>query len=186
MDQIFRLVEVYKTHGEASDTYAVVAVLDSHIEAEAAVQKLQQSGIDLKKCSIVGRERSEGEQVAAYYLAGDRITSWGKSGAFWGGIWGLVSGAGIFLIPGIGPVLVGGTFVTALIGALQGAVVVGGLSALGAGFYNIGVPLESIVGYESAVKGDRFVVIVHSTAPEVNRAKEILETLPDPQKSYVA
>ena len=30
---------------------------------------------------------------------------WGKLGAFWGGIWGLLFGAAFFAIPGIGPVL---------------------------------------------------------------------------------
>jgi len=96
-------------------------------------------------------------------------------GAFCGGVWGLLQGAGVFLIPGIGLVLVGGSFVAAMVGALEGAVVVGGLSALGAGFYNIGIPSDSIARYEVAVRGDRFIVIVHGNATEVTSAKNILK-----------
>lgn len=170
------VVQVYHAR-EKPDEYSVVAILDSHSEAEEAVKSLQHSGIDVKKCSIVGRENLNGEEVVGYYCAGDRIASWGKMGAFWGGLWGLLGGAAFFLVPGVGLVLVGGTFVTAMVGALEGAVVVGGLSALGAGFYNIGIPPSSIVDYETAVKGDRFVVIVHSDVAEVDKARAVLESI---------
>ena len=54
------------------------------------------------------------------------------------------------MIPGLGPVTVLGPLVGGLVGALGGAVVVGGLSALGAGLYSIGIPRDSIVEYETA------------------------------------
>ena len=175
MKSMYRIVEIYKVPTQP-DEFSVVGVLETHIEAEEAVKKLQQSGIDLKKCSIVGKEQHTGEHVIGYYYAGDRAAYWGKLGAFWGGLWGLLGGSALFLIPGIGPVVVGGTFVPAIVGALEGAVVGGGISALGAGFYNIGVPQNSIVDYEIAVKGDRFVVIVHGNSDEVAKAKAILES----------
>jgi hypothetical protein len=59
---------------------------------------------------------------------------------------------------------------------LEGAVVVGGLSALGAGLYSIGIPKNSIVQYEAALKSDKFLVIAHGTADQVAKAKSILET----------
>ena len=169
-----KAIGIYRTHGPKEE-FTVVGVLSTHLEAEKAVKRLQLSGIDLKKCSIVGKENTTGEAVVGYYFAGDRIEYWGKMGAFWGGLWGLLGGSAYFLIPGIGPVLVGGTLVSAIVGALEGAAVVGGLSALGAGFYNIGIPAESIVDYEAAVKGDKFIVIVHGNTQEVEKAKEVLE-----------
>ncbi len=175
MDRANRVMGIYKANEQAEE-YCVVAVLESHVEAEAAVKKLQQTGIDLKKCSIVGRENLIGEQVIGYSYAGDRVEHWGKLGVFWGGLFGLLGGSAFLLIPGIGPVLVGGTFVSAIAGALEGAVVGGGFSALGAAFFNIGVPPGSIIDYETAVKQDRFVVIVHGNSAEVNQAKGILES----------
>ena len=182
MDPKNRPAEIYQMPGRQSDEFSVVAIYDSHIEAEAAVRKLQTSGIDLKKCSIAGRENQSGEHVIGYYQAGDRPAAWGKIGAFWGGLWGLLSGSGIFLIPGIGPVLVGGTLVSAIVGALEGAAIGGGLSALGAGFYNIGIPSETIVDYETAIKGDRYVVIVHGSSTEVATAKVVLESSHEHEK----
>ncbi|MFZ1049811.1 MAG: DUF1269 domain-containing protein, partial [Candidatus Sulfotelmatobacter sp.] len=51
-----------------------------------------------------------------------------------------------------------------------------GLGVLGAGLYSIGIPKDSIVKYETALKTDQFVLIAHGTAAEVARAKDIIET----------
>ena len=69
-----------------------------------------------------------------------------------------------------------GPLVGWIVGALEGAVVVGGLSALGAALYSIGIPKDSIMQYETALKSDKFLVIAHGTADEVAKAKSILET----------
>jgi hypothetical protein len=155
---------------------AVVAIYKSHAEAEAAVKELQQSGFDMKKLSIVGRDYHTDEQVVGYYNAGDRMKYWGKLGAFWGGVWGLLLGSGFFWIPGLGPLLVAGPLVTWILGALQGAVVVGGLSVIGAGLYSLGIPKNSIVQYEAAIKSGRFVVIAHGTLEETTHAREIINS----------
>jgi hypothetical protein len=63
-----------------------------------------------------------------------------------------------------------------IVGALEGAVVVGGVSALGAGLYSIGIPKDSVVKYEAALKTDQFLLIFHGTAAEVAKAKDIIET----------
>jgi hypothetical protein len=96
----------------------------------------------MKKMSIVDKDYHSDEHVVGYYNAGDRMKYWGKQGAFWGGIWGMLFGAAFFVIPGLGPILVAGPLVAWIIGALEGAVVVGGLSALGAGLYSIGIPKD--------------------------------------------
>jgi hypothetical protein len=111
-----------------------------------------------------------------YYNAGDRMQFWGTLGAFWGWLGGLLVGGALFVIPGLGPVIVLGPLVGGLVGALGGAVVVGGLSALGAGLYSIGIPTDSIVAYETALKSAQFLVMAHGTAEEVATATRILET----------
>ena len=99
---------------------------------------------------------------------------WGKMGAFWGGMWGMLFGSAFFLIPGLGPLIVAGPLVAWIVGALEGAVVVGGLSAVGAGLYSLGIPKDSILRYETALKTDKFVLIAHGSLDEITRAKEIL------------
>ena len=102
---------------------------------------------------------------------------WGRSGAFWGDLWGMLFGAAFFAIPRHrGPVLVAGPLVAWIVGAIDGAVVLGGLSALGAGLYSIGIPKDSVVKYEMALKSDKFLVLAHGTADEVAKAKDIMQS----------
>ena len=158
-----------------TDTNAAIAVYDHHLEAEDAVKELQKSGFDMKKLSVVGKDYHTDENVVGYYNAADRMKYWGKQGAFWGGFWGLLFGAAFFWVPAVGPVLVGGPLVAWIIAGLEDALLIGGLSALGAGLYSIGIPKDSIVRYETALKSDKFLLIAHGAAEEVAKAKEIIQ-----------
>jgi len=150
-----------------SKVNSIVAIYHTHTEADQAVKELQRGGVDMHKLSIVGK---------GYYNTGDRMKYWGKVGAFWGGFWGLLFGSAFFLIPGLGPILAAGPVVAWIVAALESAVEVGVLGALGAGLYSIGIPKDSIVKYEAALKTDQFLLIAHGTAAEVARAKDIIET----------
>jgi hypothetical protein len=164
---------------------AVVAIYKSHTEAEAAVKELQQSGFDMKKLSIVGRDYHTDGNVVGYYNAGDRMKSWGKTGAFWGGMWGLLFGSAFFFIPGVGPLVMAGPIVGWIAGALEGAVVVGGLSAIGAGIYSLGIPKDSIIQYETALKSGKYVVIAHGSSLEIDQARKIINrTSPETIESH--
>lgn len=157
-----------------SNQNSVVALYSSHEKAEAAVRELQKSGFDMKKLSIVGRDCQTEENVIGYYTTGDRMMYWGKLGALWGGFWGLLFGSAFFIVPGVGPLLVAGPLVLWIVSALEGAVVTGGLTALGAGLYSIGIPKNSVLQYETEVKNGRLLLVAHGTSMEVARAREIL------------
>jgi uncharacterized membrane protein len=157
-----------------SDKNTAVAVYDQHSQAEAAIKELQRAGFEMKHLSIVGKDYHTDEHVVGYYNTGDRMKYWGKLGAFWGGLWGMLFGSAFFFIPGIGPLVVAGPLVVWIVGALEGAVVMGGLSALGAGLFSIGIPKDSILKYETALKSDKFLLIAHGTSDEVTRARQVL------------
>ena len=155
---------------------SVIAMFDQHTQAEEAVKQLQEAGLDMKGLSIVGKDYHTDEHVVGYYTTADRMQYWGKNGAFWGGIWGMLFGSAFFMIPGIGPLVMAGPIVVWIIGALEGAAVVGGISALGAGLYSIGIPKKSILQYETSLKAGKFMLLVHGTPDEVTRAKAILSS----------
>jgi hypothetical protein len=140
------------------------------------VKELQRGGVDMHNLSIVGKGYHTDEHAVGYYNSGDRMKYWGKVGAFWGGFWGLLFGSAFFMIPGLGPILAAGPVVAWIVGALESAAVVGGVSALGAGLYSMGIPKDSIVKYEAALKTDQFLLIAHGTSAEVTKAKDIIET----------
>lgn len=157
-----------------SITNSVVAIYDTHEQAEHAVKELQQAGVDMKSLSIAARDTHTDEHVVGYYNAGDRMKYWGKMGAFWGGFWGLLFGSALFAIPGLGPVLVAGPLVAWIIAGLEGAAVVGGISAVGAGLVSIGIPKDSVLKYDVALKTDKFLLVVHGTPADVDKAKDII------------
>ncbi len=155
-------------------TNHTVAVFATHDQAEAAIKSLSDSGYDMKNLSIIGQDYQTEEQPVGFVNTGDRMWSWGKYGAFWGTIWGLLFGSAMMFIPGIGHVMFAGW----LVGALQGALVGGSIAALGGALASIGVPENSVVEYETALKAGCFLVLAHGSEKEVQQAKDILAKTP--------
>ena len=149
-------------------------VFDTHVASEEAIRTLAKSGFDMKKLSLVGKGYHSEEKPIGFYTAGDRIKAWGGTGAFWGGIWGLLLDPAVFVLPGLGLVGMAGPFVATLVGALEGAVVVGGLSALGAALTQIGVPKDQVIKYEADLKVDKYLLVVHGSTEEQATAREVL------------
>ena len=164
---------------------AVVATYKSHVEAERTVKELQTSGFDMKQLSIVGRDLQTDQHVVGYYNTGDRMKYWGGLGVFWGWIWGLLFGSAFFFIPGIGPLVAAGPIVGWIVGALENAVVLGGVSALGAGLFSVGIPENSILKYETEIKDGKFVLVAHGIAQDAARAREIIcRVTPDSMEDH--
>ena len=159
-----------------ADEGGVIAVYNSHVEAEDGIKQLQKSGFDMKKLSIVGKDYHTEEHPVGYYNVGNRMRYWGKLGAFWGGMWGLLFGWAFFWVPGIGPLLAAGPFVSTIVAGLEGAAVTGSLSALGAALFSLGIPKDSVLNYETAIKAGKFMVVAHGTGEEVAKAQAIFRT----------
>lgn len=153
-----------------------VAVYDTHTQAESAVKALQRAGFDMKKLSIIGRDYHTEEHVVGFLNAGDRAKYFGKFGAFWGGLMGMLFGSALFFVPVVGHVIVLGPLAATIFGGLQGAVIVGGVSALAGALSAIGIPKNSVLRYETALKAHKFLLIVHGDAHEIYRARGLLTT----------
>jgi len=149
-------------------------VANTHVEAEAAIRLLSRSGLDITKLSLIGKGYHSEEHPVGFYTTGDRIRSWGGTGAFWGGVWGFLLAPAVFFLPGLGLVAMAGPLVSLLVGALEGAIVVGGLSALGAALTQIGVAKEQVIKYETALKADKYILMVHGSDEEVAKARSVL------------
>ena len=149
-------------------------VFNTHTEAEGAIRSLAKSGFDVKKLSLVGKGYHSEEHPIGFYTVGDRVKAWGGTGAFWGAIWGLLVAPAVFFLPGLGLIAMAGPVVSALLGALEGAAVVGGVSAIGAALTTVGVPKNQVIKYETALKADKYVLIVHGGAEAAASARSIL------------
>ena len=152
-----------------------IATFADHAGAEAAVKTLTAAGFEPGTLSVIGKGYHTEEKVLGFYNTGERIKIWGKQGAFWGGLWGALLGGLMVTAPVVGPVLIVGYLGAVAVTAIESAVLVGGASAIGAAIYSIGVPRDSVLRYETSVKADGFLVMVHGDAEAVAKAKSILD-----------
>ena len=155
---------------------AAIATFADHAGAEAAVKALGLAGFDIKHLSVVGKGYRIDEHVTGFYNQGDRIRFWGTRGAFWGGLWSLFFGGLFVAVPVVGPVVILGYLGSMAAAALEGAVVVGGFSAISAALYGMGIPKDSVVQYETAITTDSFLVMAHESPQRIAVARTILET----------
>ena len=154
--------------------HSTVAVFNNHASAEAAIRRLSEAGFPIERLSIIGKGYETEEQVVGFFNLGDRVKLWGKNGALWGGMWGLLT-AGVFMtVPLVGPVVVLGHLATMVFGALQGAALVGGLGAVAGALASIGVPNDSVLRYEQDLRAENLLVVVHGSEAEAQRAQGLL------------
>jgi hypothetical protein len=150
-------------------TNASVFICNTHKEAEEAIRSLKKFGFDVKKLSLIGKGYHSEEHPVGF----DKIATWGSNGAFWARIWGVLMAPAVFFLPPLGVVAMAGPIVSVLVSALEGAVLVGGLSAIGAALSRIGIPKDQIIKYEAALKVDKYVLMVHGTADDIEKSKSI-------------
>jgi hypothetical protein len=158
-----------------AQTAGIVATFDTHDGAEQAVRQLATDGFDIRHLSVVGKGYHVDEQVTGFFNQGDRVRFWGTRGAFWGGLWSLFFGGLFVTVPVVGPVVALGYVATIIIGALEAAVLVGGVSAISAALYSIGIPKDSVLAYETTVAADGFLVMVHDTPARIADARAVLD-----------
>ena len=166
-----------------SDKHEALNVFPSHVEAEAAVLKLQKAGFNMQQISIIGKDYQTTEHIRGFFTWKDTAKAGageaGYWGTFFGGLFGILTGVGLLFIPGVGPVIVAGHVAGVLAGWLEG-MVVGGVGAAVAGglvgaLVGLGIPKEQALMYETQIKAGKFVVIVSGTDEEIDRAQQILQ-----------
>lgn len=153
---------------------SIVAVYPDHPSAENAVRQLHLEGFALGDLSIVGRDFQMSEEPVGFVSTGDYATAGAKTGAWFGGLFGLVVGAAFLVLPGLGPIVVAGPLAAAVVAALEGAVAGTALGSLAGALVGMGVPKERALKYETQVKGGKFLVVVRGNPEVIARARTIL------------
>ncbi|VAW78094.1 hypothetical protein MNBD_GAMMA15-466 [hydrothermal vent metagenome] len=148
-----------------------IGVFDSEQKASRVIEKLIEEDFPADRLSLLRKTGGMGDDMLglAYTDTADRVKAWGEQGVIWGALWGLLAGAtGLFVLPGIGPLLAAGPVVEALGGAIAGATLSGGamagaaaLSQLASALHRIGVPQSDIDKIHNAIEAGHYVVILH-------------------------
>ncbi len=99
---------------------SVVAVYPDHASAERAVRRLHAGGFAMSDLSIVERDFQVSEEPVGFVSTGDFAAAGAGTGAWVGGLFGLLVGAAFLILPGLGPVIVAGPLSAALLGGVEG------------------------------------------------------------------
>jgi len=156
-----------------------IGVFDSETKAQRVIEKLIKEDFPADRLSLLRKSGGAGDDMLglAYTDSSERIKVWGEHGAAWGALWGLLAGAtGLFVIPGVGPLLAAGPIVEALGGAITGAAVAGGamagaavLTEFASALHRMGIPESRIEDIHAAIEGGKYVVILHCQPDEAER-----------------
>ena len=86
----------------------------------------------------------------------------------------MLFGSALMFVPVVGHIVVLGPIAATIAGGLQGVVLGGGFSALVGALTAIGVPKDSVLRYETALKASKFLVTVHGGSEDIRRAHDVL------------
>jgi hypothetical protein len=139
-------------------------------QAEHALNVLVERDFPLDRVSILGKAGASGDDpLGVYYpTVGDRMKGWGRMGALWGGLFGLLGGAaGMFVLPGLGAVVAIGPIAEALVGAAAGAGLGGGVLAGGAALselthaiHRMGIPQDRLEEVQRHLEQGRYLLLL--------------------------
>jgi hypothetical protein len=148
-----------------------IGVFNDEKKATNLVEKLVAEDFPQDRISLLHKSGGSGDDMLGITFTdtSERMKVWGEHGAFWGVVWGLLAGAsGLFVVPGVGPLLAVGPIVDALAAAVAGATLAGGamagaaaLTQLAAALHRVGIPGESLQEIHQAIEKGAFVVILH-------------------------
>ena len=167
------MTNITQTESKYEHAHLVLAIGIYSREEKALqiIEKLIKEDFPADRLSLLRKAGGTGDDMLglAYTNTAERVKAWGKHGVVWGVLWGMLAGAtGLFVLPGIGPLLAAGPMVEALGGAIAGGTVTGGamagaaaLTQLASALHRIGVPTSAIEQIHQAIETDHYVVILH-------------------------
>jgi len=148
-----------------------VAIYNSHEKAVKAVEALIKNGIPAKHISLIGKMHENDNNLE--HVKKDTIE---KGTAFLGvgagTLAGLLTGLGVFTIPGFGFLYAAGAII-GTIGGFDLGVITGGVLTL---LEEAGINKDKLNDYENRLNNGEFVVIIKGTENEAEKAEEILGT----------
>jgi uncharacterized membrane protein len=160
---------------ESIRSQSVVAIYESHTDAEDCIKALEHAGLDIQRLSIVGKDFHTEEHALGFFTSGDRIKFLGGRGVLWGSLWGMLFSGAFFVIPVLEPLLSTGPFVASMVRALVGAAVGGGAGVIAAALTSIGMSNDSVLKYDVDVKAGKFLVRARGGPEMVDHARAILQ-----------
>ena len=150
---------------------AAIGIYDNHELAVEAVQELKDADYPVSQLSIMGMAEEETVDEDMHIMPKNPLKVAGLgAGTAIGTALGILTGVGVFAIPGLGLFYGAG----ALVGAIAGfdfGLIGGGIATVLA---TLGIKDENAKKYHTALEAGKFIVIAHGNEADVNTARDLL------------
>jgi uncharacterized protein (TIGR02271 family) len=152
-------LEMSKQNQQTAGT-TVVGLFHNQADAERAIQRLKQAGFSEDQIGVAIKDRQQQDKLVegTGTQAAEGAATGAIGGGVLGGVIGLLAGVGALAIPGVGPIIAGGTLASTLAGAGIGAAAGGLLGAL----VGMGVPEEDAQHFDKGFRAGGTLVTVNA------------------------
>ncbi|MFZ0120938.1 MAG: general stress protein [Pseudonocardiaceae bacterium] len=141
----------------SESTDAVVGVYESMKDAESAVRTLLEQGVPAGQVSIVGQGLHSETHVHGFVTTGDVAKTGAKGGAWVGGLFGVLTGAALLFVPGVGALIVLGPLAAGAVAAAEGATAGAGMGAVLGHF----IAKKHVPKYSEHLEAGNYLVLRH-------------------------
>lgn len=143
---------------------------------EQGINTLQTHNFDMKSVSILGKGQTHKILAAKSCMTDEQASFQGRSIRSKNGLWSKLNDADFFLLHDFGEVVAAGPIVHLLTKGHEDTEVICGLSVPGQALFSIGIPIDSIRQYEKSVHTGKFLLIIHGSHDDVERACQLLHS----------
>ncbi len=155
---------------------SVVGVYDSLDSAGGGREGAGLPGkFPINQISILAKDIQDEKKVHGYVTACDESKAGARTGAWVGGIFGLLVGAAFLWVPGVGTLVIAGSLAAILLGGAEGALVGAAAGGILSGLAAWGISKQHILKYQETIKAGKYVVVAHGSPEEAARAQAILQ-----------
>lgn len=146
-----------------------ISIFNSHDDALKALEELRESGVNMSKVSLIGHAEIVNDHV---HIKSNKaiVAAPVAAGTVLGTTLGLLTGVGLFAIPGLGVLFGAGAIVGALAG-FQIGVATGGIATI---LVDLGIKDDHVV-YEQHLKEGRFLLFYDGSEEEIEHVERIIE-----------
>jgi uncharacterized protein (TIGR02271 family) len=144
--------------GTTTGQGTVVGLFHNQADAERAIERLKEAGFSENQIGVALKDRDRQQDLieGTGTQAAEGAATGAIGGGVLGGVIGLLAGVGALAIPGVGPIIAGGTLASTLAGAGIGAAAGGLLGAL----VGMGVPEEDAEHFDRGFRAGGTLVTV--------------------------
>lgn len=145
----------------------IIGVFSTRDSADLAAHEIRDRGLRVDDISILAKA-DDGDAEESEDMVNDNVSDGITAGGVLGGISGLLLGAGMFMLPGLGMIAAAGPLAGLLSGAVTGGVV--------GGLVDLGIPEEDSQTYENHVKAGKYVLTMKQDEDKSSEVASVLRS----------